>query len=108
MKVDASFAFAKVYNVDKQIDVVLGQEFTLTTDTPAKWYSDNDVVLDVAQDGNNGRVTAKGLGISSIIMTTGTPGKDFVIWKEIEVRVIAEVETPAVSLGATAGPAVLK
>ena len=108
MKVDVSFDFAKVYNVDKQIDVVQGQEFTLTTDTAAKWYSDNDAVLDVTQDGNNGKVKAVGLGTSSVIMTTGTPGKDFVIWKEIVIQVVAEVAGPAVDLGATTGPAVPK
>ena len=108
MKVDVSFAFAKVYNVDKQIDVAQGQEFTLTTDTPAKWYSDNDAVLDLTQDDNNGKVKAVGLGTSSIIMTTGTPGKDFIIWKEIVITVAAEIADPAVSLGATAGQPIEK
>lgn len=109
MKVDAAFSFAKVYNVDKQIDVVQGQEFTLTTDTPAKWYADNDQVLDTVQDGNNGKIKAVGLGTSSIIMTTGTPGTPgFTVWKEIIVQVTAEIETPAVSLGATAGAPVPK
>lgn len=106
MKVDVSFSFAKVYNVDRLIDVVQGQEFTLITDTPSNWYSDNDQALDV--DGNTGKVKAVGLGTSSILMTTGTPGKDFVVWKEIAVNVLPSIEDPATSLGATAGTPVPK
>lgn len=106
MKVDVSFDFAKVYNVDKIIDVAQGQEFTLIADTPSKWYSDNDQALDV--NGDTGKVKAVGLGSSSIIMTTGTPGKDFVVWKEITVNVLPGIEDPAASLGATAGAPVPK
>jgi len=106
MKVDVVFSFAKVYNVDKQIDVAQGQEFSLITDSATKWYADNDVVLDVNQE--SGKVKAVGLGTSSIIMTTGTPGKDFVIWKEITITVLPGIEDPAASLGATAGAPVNK
>lgn len=107
MKVDVTFASAKVYDVVKQIDVAQGQEFNLTTDTDTKWYSDNDAVLDLDQA--SGKVIAKGLGTSSIIMTTGTPGAPgFTIWKEIVVTVLPGIEAPATSLGATAGTPVPK
>lgn len=105
MKVDVAFSFAKVYNVDKQIDVAQGQEFTLTADTDAKVYSDNDEVLDIVSD----KITAKGLGQSSIIFTTGTPGApSFIVWKEILVNVLPAIEDPAVNIGATAGSPVPK
>lgn len=106
MKVDVTFDFAKVFNIDKVINVTQGQEFTLTSDTPSKWYSDNDQALDV--NGDTGKIKAVGLGTSSIIMTTGTPGKDFVVWKEITVNVLAGIEDPATSIGATAGDPVPK
>lgn len=106
MQVDVLFDFAKVYNVDKKIDVVKGQKFTLNTDLTGEsnWFSNNDQVLDIAVAGKNADVTAANLGTSTILIM----GTDFGIQKELTITVVDEVLGNAVTLNASAGNPELK
>lgn len=105
MQVDIQFDFAKVYNIEKKIDVAKGQKFSLLTDLTgeSKWFSDNDPVLSINKSGNNADVEATGLGTSTILIM----GTDFGIEKEIEINVVAGLNM-AVTLNATAGEPVIK
>lgn len=100
MRVDISFDFAKVYNIDKRVDVVLGQKFLLNTDFEgvSKWFTDNDPVLSLVQKGNNAELEATALGSSTVLIMTGIFG----IEKELTFNVVASIEQPASDLGATA------
>lgn len=114
MQVDVSFEFAKVYNVDKQIDVVRGEAFKLTTDLTGKtkWFSDQDQVLSLKQsdkEGENGdevgaEIKAEALGTSTILIMN----ENFGIIKELTVVVVDAINPMAVSLQAQAGAAIQK
>jgi len=106
MQVDIAFAIAKVYNIDKKVDVVQGQMFTISTDLegPAKWFSDNDPVLNINQQGNNASVTAAELGTSTILIV----GTDYGVIKEIQITVVDGVSQAAVALNATSGQPIEK
>lgn len=108
MKVDVSFKFAKVYDIEK-IDVVIGEKFSLFTDLdPAAeishWFSDNDPVLSMGVNGNHADLEATGLGTSIILIMN----KDYATIKKLIIRVVAEIIEPAAELGLSAEEPVIK
>ena len=105
MQVDVIFEFAKVYNVDKKIDVVKGQKFSINTDLTggSKWFSDNDPVLSINVVGSNANIEASELGTSTILIM----GTDFGIQKELIISVVEDVNQ-ASSLGVESGQPVTK
>lgn len=106
MQVDVIFDFTKVYNVDKRIDVVIGQKFSLNTDLTgeAKWFTDNDPVLAVTVSGVNASLQATALGQSTLLIM----GADFGLIKELDIHVVEDTGGPATSLQPSAGQAIPK
>jgi hypothetical protein len=107
MKVNVDFQFAKVYNVEERIDVVLGQKFSLYTDadpTPIEWFANNDEVLQIKTNGSSADVEALSLGTSIIqIQDEGAS-----IVKKLVINIVSEIVEPAKTLGVTAEPPVPK
>lgn len=105
MQVDVSFSNAKVYDINK-FDVVLGQKFLLTTDSAdrLRWFSDQDAVLSLSDDGITADVEATGLGESTILLMDGL----FTKLKELTIKVVSAISEPAKSLGLTADAPILK
>lgn len=106
MQVDVQFSFAKVYNVDKKIDVAKGQRFHLFTDLAGeiKWFSDNDPVLKITALDNDAVVVAEELGISTILITE----TDFGIIKQLVITVVEDIDQTAVALEVKAGQPIIK
>lgn len=104
MRVDVSFDFAKVYNIER-FDVVIGQNFTLLSDFDnGKWFSDNDPVLSLRVNGKDVDAKAVEKGTTTIlIMNT-----EHVIQKTLTINVVDEILPMAASLGVTAGTPVPK
>lgn len=105
MQVDASFQFAKVYDITK-IDVVRGQEFTLNTDYSgaSKWFSDNDPVLELKVTGNDAKATAIDIGTSTVLIMD----LNKTVIKELTISVVDSILPVATSLGLKADMPVLK
>lgn len=106
MLVDVVFTNAKVFNVE-HMEVVTGQKFTLLTDFTgtSRWFSDNDAVLGITQNGNNADVSADTLGESTILifdaLNIGTP------LKTLFIKIVSSTEQAA-NLNTVAGKAVSK
>ena len=110
MKIDASFQSNKQYDVQQDMDVVLGQKFLLTTDStlPLRWLSENDPVLaiDVQVDPNGpvAAVEATGLGISTVYITD----LNFGPIRKLFIKVVDAIVEPASTLNPAIGAAVPK
>jgi hypothetical protein len=105
MQVDVSFQFAKVFDITK-FEVVLGQKFTLFTDssTAIDWFADKDSVLALTEGDTWTDVEATALGTSIIlIMDSGLNAV-----KKLTIEVVAAIVEPAKSLNVSADPAVAK
>jgi hypothetical protein len=103
MRIDIAFDFAKVYNID-MADVVLGQKFTLLSDSDGRWFSDNDPVLSFKVNGKEIEAEAKELGTTTILIMDD----NFAIQKQFTIKVVPEILALATTLNATAGTPVLK
>ena len=105
MKVDVSFKFAKVYNIEN-IDVVKGQKFSLFTDAemPIKWFSDNDPAISFVTKNNSVAAQATEIGKSTVLIMN----QDFGTIKKLTINVVEEIVEPASDLGLTASEPVLK
>jgi hypothetical protein len=105
MQVDASFQYAKVYDINK-MDVVKGQKFDLNTDYngTSKWFSDNDPVLELKVTGNDAEATAMGIGTSTVLIMD----QNKTVIKELTISVVDSIAPMATSLGLTADTPVKK
>lgn len=105
MNVDVSFSNAKVYNIER-FDVVIGQKFSLFTDSaePIKWFSDNDPVLAISANGMNADIEATGLGESIIFIMDAA----FTVIKKLTIKVVSAILEPAATLGLSSDPPVDK
>lgn len=105
MKVDISFDFAKVYDIERA-DVVKGQKFVLLTDWAdnARWFADNDAVLSLNVTGANAALEATAIGTSIILIM----GPELDLIKKLTIQVVDEILEPAKELGATAEAPVSK
>lgn len=101
MRVDISFAKAKVYNVDRMVDVVVGEVFSIFTDSgiDLKFFSDNDQVLDLQMTAREGKGTAKEVGTSTILIMD----QGYVVHKQLEIRVVDAIIDPATNLNVSFG-----
>lgn len=97
MIVNAVFDFAKAYDIAR-LDVVIGQKFSLETDTPGKLFSDNDPVLDLTPKGNNVDVVAAEVGTSILWIV----GADKQILKELTISVVDKLDPLATKLNLSA------
>jgi hypothetical protein len=100
MQIDISFDFAKVYDIEK-FDVVLGQKFSLQSDSTEKlkWFSDNDPVLSIKDSGTNADGEATALGESTILLMD----ENLVEQKRLTVRVVQAIVQQATELGISSG-----
>lgn len=101
--VDARLTNATFYDVTR-FDVVKGQVFSLTLiDWPdeSRWVSENDPVLEIVHaPGNEGEITAKELGISTIWMFEKAAfGEQPKVIKELLITVVAEILPMVSDLG---------
>lgn len=102
MKVDIVFSNATVYNVDKKVDVVKGEKFSLVTDStvPIRWFTDNDPVLNLVVDkeqNNIANIEATEIGQSTmLIMSNGTE-----VQKTLEFNVIDRPQVEVINLNPT-------
>lgn len=97
MNIDVLFSVAKVYNV-KKIDVLKGQVFDVLTDAPAetRWFSDNDAVLSIVDNGQRANITALSSGKSTILFMDNGDG----VTDKMVINVVDSLE-PAAALNAT-------
>lgn len=104
-KVDVSFEFAKIYDVQTQLDVVLGQKFTVFTnfEGPGQWFANNDPVLKLDANGNNCGFETTALGKSIVRLMN-----EEVTVKKLTINVVEAIVEPAATLGTIAGAAVAK
>ena len=107
MNVNVDFQFAKVYDVEEKIDVVIGQKFSFFTDadaTPIEWFANNDQVLAITANGSSADVEALSLGTSIIqIQNEGAS-----IIKKLVINIVSAITEPAKTLGVTADEPVPK
>lgn len=104
--VDARLSNATFYDVTR-FDVVKGEVFSLSLiDWPAesRWVSENDPVLQIVHEpGNEGKITAKELGVSTIWFFEKTAfGEQPKVIKELLITVVAEIVQPVSDLGLSA------
>ena len=107
MKVNVDFQFAKVYDVQEKIDVVLGQKFSFFTDadhTPVLWFSDHDQVLSITDNGSSADIEATALGESIVLIMDSGLG----IIKKLDITVVDAIVEPAKSLNVSADSPILK
>lgn len=106
MQVHIAFTNAKVYNIDRDVDIVVGQTFTLFTDAgiPIKFFSDNDRILNLTDAGVNADGVAAETGKSIILIMDS----NFGIIKQIHINVVDAIIPPASSLNVTFGPEEIK
>lgn len=107
LRVDIVFGFARVYNVDKVVQVMAGQKFKLIVNQrqgPVKWFTDNDPVLKMDVNGSVADIEATAPGKSTVVIKQHR----YKYSKHIEITVVETINDKAVTLGPTAGPAVPK
>lgn len=98
MKVDLILSNAKVYDVNR-IELVKGESFQLEADTPGKYFSDNDPVLELTVKSDkvvHGIAADNGTSIIWIV-----DGNKQVI-KELTISVVAYIEPQATALNLSA------
>jgi len=100
MKVDVYFDCAAVFDVN-EFQVVKGEAFTLISDTPGTWFSDNDPILAITQVAGdmNATITASEVGKSTLL---SMPAGSFSNQKVLIITVVDSIIQPAVTLGVTA------
>lgn len=100
MNVDIDFEFAKIYNIYKQVDVVIGQKFSLFTDSTDKvnFASINDAALKLTESDTSFDAEATAVGNSVILIMDA----NFGILKQLVFNVVGSITEPANNLGATA------
>lgn len=105
MQVDISLDNAKVYNFERA-DIVLGQKFSLTTDSgiPLRWFADQDAVLAMVVNESSVDIEATGLG-ESIILIMDTLLNQV---KKLTIKVVDAIQKPAADLGLSSDSAIPK
>lgn len=106
MQVDVSFPFAKIFNIPERVDAVLGQKFSLLTDSGINllWFASGDKVLSIIEGSVSADLEATALG-SSVIHITDTEEK---LVRRIVINVVQAIVEEANNLNATAGQPILK
>lgn len=108
MVVDFSTNKVKVYNIDRRVDIVKGEEFALITDATAdmgiRFFAENDKVLELDFKETEGTGIAKEIGTSTVTIFTKT---DYQVLKELEINVVASIEQVS-ALNVTFGQPELK
>lgn len=100
MQVDISFAVAKVYDIKEWLDIVKDQEFIIHTDATTKiiFFSNNDEVLSLKEEGKDIRGITKEIGSSTILIMDDK----YTRLRTIQINVVATVEMTS-TLGVTFG-----
>lgn len=103
MKVNIDFQFAKIWDVQDRIDVVLGQKFSLFTDsdTPVLWFANGDQVLSITERDTDADFEATSLGNS--ILQIMSPEPELKQLRLFHINIVSEISEPAKTLGLKAG-----
>lgn len=100
-KVNVAFAKAKADNVEGKIYLVVGQKAKINVVDqiePIDWFSNNDPVLDIRENGFDAEVEAKEVGNVKIYLMTETEE----IVKHIDISIVEEIEDIATALNPSA------
>lgn len=105
MQVDISFSVAKVYDFKEWVDIVKGEDFVIHTDAANKihFFSNNDEVLSLKEEGKDIKGNAKEIGNSTILIMD----ENYTRLKTIQINVVATVDMVS-SIGLSTGDPVLK
>lgn len=106
MQVNIDFEFAKIYNIQNRVDVVLGQKFSLYTDseTPIFWFANGDPVLAITERDTSADLEATALGKSVLLIMDS----NLTQLRRFDINVVNEIVEQAKNLNATADQPVLK
>lgn len=106
MKINISFQFAKVWDIPDRVDVVLGQKFSLFTDsdTPIQWFANGDPVLAITERDTSADLEATALGSSILLIMDQNLSQ----LRKLDFNVVDAIIEPANTLNLTADPAVPK
>ena len=110
MVLNAFFENVVVYNVFYNLDVKVGERFTLVMDKPEEMtdvYVNNDKVLSHETVGTDINLEALAVGTSKIRIMKDEENATRVV-REILVRIVDDIQRPATSLNASFGDPVNK
>lgn len=99
MQIDISFDFAKIFNIDKFVNVVKGQKFSLITDSALKisFFSNNDPVLAISNTDTSADIEATDVGQSTMLLMDSNS----TILKTLIFVVVDSIQEPAANLNAS-------
>lgn len=106
MQINIDFEFAKIYNIQTRVDVVLGQKFSLYTDstTPIFWFANGDPVLAITERDTSADLEATALGISVLLIMDSNLAQ----LRRVDFYVVNAIAEEAKNLNTTADQPVLK
>jgi len=106
MQVNIDFEFAKIYNIPDRVDVVVGQKFSLFTDseTPILWFANGDPVLAITERDTSADLEATALGSAILLIMNSALEQQRIF----HFNVVSEIVEPAKTLGLQADPPVPK